>query len=208
MQQRRLIIGSLILFFFMVTGGLTSCALFEDASGTDLTNAVGLSGGNGPGSGSWIPPIPNNRNQCLQLHATGVTLNDNLISNSDQLEIIRKRCVDENGEFLPGVNVDECIVNFEKFYQPAQNLIADLIVGGTRYEESCTSVDGGDTLPLWPQLAEKDGDEEAPKATAVPEATKEPADKDDTWGCCWCLTCTQRLDTGYVLRPLIIKPSG
>ena len=208
MRQRRLIVGVLILFFFMVTGGLTSCALFESASGTDLTNAVGMSGGNGPGSGNWIPPIPKNRNQCLQLHATGVNLNDTLSSNSDQLEIIRKRCVDENGEFLPGVDKNECIVNFDKFYNPAQLLITDLTAGGTRYEESCTSVDGGDTLPTWPQLAEKDGDEEAPKATAVPEATKEPAEKDDRWGCCWCLTCTQRLDTGYVFRPLIIQPSG
>lgn len=208
MQQRRLIIGSLILFFFMVTGGLTSCALFEDASGTDLTNAVGMSGGNGPGSGNWTPPIPKNRTQCLQLHGIGVNLNDNLISNSNQLEIIRKQCVDEKGEFLPGVDINECIVNFDKFYQPAQNLIADLMVGGARYEESCTSADEGDELPPWQQLAEKDGDEEAPKATAVPEATKEPAEKDDTWGCCWCLTCTQHLDTGYMLRPLIITPKG
>ena len=210
MQQRKFIVGSLIVFFFLLTGGLTSCALFESASNSDLTNAVGMAEGNGPGSGQWVPPIPKNRDQCLQLHATGLNLKDNLVTNSDQLEIIRKRCVDEKGEFLPGVDVNECIANFDKFYNPAQLIIADLVVGGVRYEDSCTSTDQDNTLPSWPTLAEKDEDEEeeAPKATAVPEATKEPAEKDDTWGCCWCLTCTQHLDTGYMLRPLIITPKG
>lgn len=209
MQQRRYIVGTLILFFFMVTGGLTSCALFENASNSDLTNAVGMSSENGPGSGQWIPPQPKNRDQCLQLHSTGATLIENLDKNISQMEPIRLRCV-KDGEFLPGVDKAECIENFNKFYEPAHRILTDLTAGSIRYTESCTSANGGENLPTWPQLAEKDGEEEAPKATVEPEATKAPGqtEDDDPWGCCRCLTCTQRLDTGYVLRPLIITPKG
>ncbi len=210
MQQRRYIVGTLILFFFMMTGGLTSCALFENASNSDLTNAVGMSSENGPGSGHWIPPQPQNRDQCLQLHSVGITLQEDLDRLSGELEPIRARCVDASGEFLPGVDKAECIANFSKFYEPSQLIIADLLVGGTRYTENCTSADGGENLPSWPQLAEKDGEEEAPKATVVPEATKEPGqtEDDDSWGCCRCLTCLQRLDAAYMMRPLIITPKG
>lgn len=212
MHQRKFIVGSLILFFFILTGGLTSCALFENASGSDLTNAVGMSEENGPGSGQWIPPQPKNRNQCLQLHSVGVTLKEDLDRLSSEMEPIRARCVDENGEFLPGVEKAECIANFSKFYDPSQLIIADLLVGGARYTESCTSAEGGSTLPEWP-LAEGEKDD-PPKPTVEPDPdpkdppeTEDPEDDDD-WGCCWCLTCTQRLDTGYVFRPLIISPKG
>jgi hypothetical protein len=205
MQQRRFIVGGLILFFFILTGGLTSCALFESAAETDLTNAVGMSSENGPGSGQWVPPKPQNRNQCLQLHSVGVTLRENLDKNSSEMEPIRARCVDENGEFLPGVNKAECTLRFNEYFGPAQRILADLQVGGVRYSESCTSVSGGDTLPAWP-LADGEKDEE-PKATVAPEATKPPADTQGP-SCCWCLTCTQRLDTGYIFRPIIIVPSG
>jgi hypothetical protein len=207
MHQRKFIVGSLILFFFILTGGLTSCALFENSSSSDLTNAVGMSGENGPGSGQWIPPQPKNRDQCLQLHATGVTLKNSLQVNIDGMEPIRKRCVDENGEFLPNVNKAECIQRFNEYHEPAQWILTDLAAGGVRYTQSCTTAEGGSTLPDWSVLAEKD-DEEKPEATVVPEATKEPAEEGSSWPCCQCLTCTQHLDTGYVLRPLIITPKG
>ncbi|WP_420641076.1 hypothetical protein [Candidatus Leptofilum sp.] len=213
MQQRRFIVGSLILFFFILTGGLTSCALFENASGTDLTNAVGMSNenGSGPGSGQWVPPVPQNRNQCLQLHGVGVTLKENLDSNVVEMERIRNQCVDTTGAFLPGVDQEECIKRYDQFFAPAELILADLIVGGTRYEDSCISADEDNTLPPWPELAEKEGEEEAPKATAVPEATKAPETGTGSSGgstCCWCLTCTHRIDTGYIMRPLIISPKG
>lgn len=207
MQQRRFIVISLILFFFILTSGLTSCALFENSSGSDLTNAVGMSSENGPGSGQWIPPQPKNRDQCLQLHAIGVNLKTNLDNNVTEMEKIRTRCVDASGEFLPGVDQAECIGRFDQYFKPAELILADLQVGGLRYTASCTTVEGGSDLPSWPQ-ADEEKDEE-PKATAVPEATKAP--ETGTSGgstCCWCLTCTQRLDTGYILRPLIITPSG
>lgn len=207
MQQRRFIVGTLILFFFMVTGGLTSCALFESASNSDLTNAVGMSSENGPGSGQWIPPQPQNRDQCLQLHGIGVNLKGNLASNVTEMEKIRGRCVDAAGEFLPGVDKEECIDRFDQYFKPAELILADLQVGGVRYTESCTSTEGGSTLPDWP-LADGEKEEE-PKATVEPEATKVP--ETGTSGgstCCWCLTCTQRIDTGYILRPLIITPKG
>lgn len=204
MQQRRFIVGSLILFFFILTGGLTSCGLLESASGTDLTNAVGMSSENGPGSGQWVPPTPNNKNQCLQLHDIGTTLKQNLAANISEMEIVRTRCVDATGEFLPGVDKEECTARFNQFFDPAELILADLQVGGVRYGESCTSVEGGESLPDWPLAA--DEKDEAPKATAVPEATKEPADTQPS--CCWCLTCTHRLDTGYMMRPLVISPSG
>jgi hypothetical protein len=207
MKQRRFIIGSLILFFFVVTGGLTSCALFESAAETDLTNAVGMSSGNGPGSGQWVPPVPQNRNQCLQLRSVGVTLKENLDSNVIEMGKIRNQCVDAKGEFLPGADEEECIKRYEQFFNPAELILSDLIVGGTRYGDNCTSADENNTLPEWP-LADGEKDEEAPKATVVPEATKDTSPKDTEPTCCWCLTCTQRLDTGYMFRPLIITPSG
>lgn len=208
MNERRFVVGLLILFFFVVTSGLTSCALFENASNSDLTNAVGMAGENGPGSGNWVPPRPKNRNQCLQLHAIGVSIKEAVEENSSQMEPIRARCV-ENKEFLPGVNQEACIAEFNKFYEPAQLLLTDLAAGGGRYFESCTSEDEDNTLPPWPLLSGKDDEEkEPPNATAVPEATKEPATSDDTWGCCWCLTCIMRLDTEYMMRPIIIEPSG
>jgi len=208
MQQRRLIVGSLILLFFMVTGGLASCSLFENASGSDLTNAVGMSSENGPGSGNWVPPRPKNRDQFLQLHAIGLNLKEALDKNSNQMEPIRARCV-ENKEFLPGVDQETCIAEFNKFYEPAQLILTDLAAGGGRYFESCTSVDEDNTLPSWPLLSGKDEEKEPPNATVVPEATKAPeTEDDDTWGCCWCLTCIMRLDTEYMMRPLIITPKG
>lgn len=209
MRQRRLIVGSLILFFFILTGGLTSCALFENASGTDLTNAVGMSSENGPGSGQWNPPKPQSRDQCLQLHSVGVTLRENMDSNVVEMEKIRNQCVDATGAFLPGVDEEECTKRYAQFFEPAELLLADLQVGGARYTESCTSTDGGSDLPSWP-LAEGEKDEEKPEPTVVPEATKAPGkpEDDDDWGCCWCLTCTQRLDTGYIFRPLVITPKG
>lgn len=213
MNERRLIVGLLIIFFFMVTSGLTSCALFENASNSDLTNAVGMSGGNGPGSGNWVPPRPKNRDQCLQLHAIGLSLKESVDKNSSQMEPIRARCV-ENKEFLPGVDQAACIAEFNKFYEPTQLILTDFAAGRGRYFEDCTSVDGDNTLPPWPQLSEKDdeGKEEPPPATAEPEpkdpAPKDPED-DDVWGCCWCLTCIMRLDTEFLMRPIIIiEPSG
>lgn len=211
MKQRRYIVGTLILFFFIVTGGLTSCALFENSDGSDLTNAVGMSEGNGPGSGQWIPPQPQNRDQCLQLHSVGVSLREDLKPLISEMEPIRDRCVDENGEFLPGVNKAECIQRFNEYHEPAQRILTDLAAGGVRYAQSCTAAEGGSTLPDWPVLAEKDDDEEKPEATVVPEATKEPGQTEDGgWGsgCCWCLTCTHHLDTGYIMRPLELSPSG
>ncbi len=205
MQKRKFIVGGLILFFFILTGGLTSCALFENASGSDLTNAVGMSEENGPGSGSWVPPIPQNRNQCLQLHSIGVTLKENLDNNAIEMERIRNQCVDAKGAFLPGVDEEECTKRYNQFFDPAELILADLQVGSVRYSESCTSAEGGSNLPDWP-LADGEKDEEEPKATVQPEATKPPADTQPS--CCWCLTCTQRLDTGYVFRPLIITPNG
>ncbi|MCA9919838.1 MAG: hypothetical protein KC445_17900 [Anaerolineales bacterium] len=207
MKNRRFIVGLLILFFFVLTGGLTSCALFENAAESDLTNAVGLNSENGPGSGNWVPPRPKNRDQCLQLRAIGVSLREEVEKNSSQMEPIRARCV-ENKAFLPGVDEEACIAEFNKFYEPAQLLLTDFAAGGGRYFESCTSEDEDNTLPPWPLLSEKDEEKEPPNATAVPEATKEPATDDDTWGCCWCLTCIMRLDTEYMMRPIIIEPSG
>ncbi|GJM41721.1 MAG: hypothetical protein DHS20C20_20030 [Ardenticatenaceae bacterium] len=210
MQQRRFIVGGLILFFFVITGGLTSCALFESASETDLTNAVGMSSENDPGSGQWVPPVPKNRNQCLQLHSIGVTLKENMDSNVVEMEIIRDRCVDANGAFLPGVDQAECIQRYDQFFVPAELQLADLIVGGNRYGENCTTNDEDNTLPAWPHAEGEKDEEEAPKATAVPEATKVPETGGSSGGstCCWCLTCTQRLDTGYIFRPIIIQPKG
>ena len=210
MKQRRFIVGGLILFFFILTSGLTSCALFESAAETDLTNAVGMSGGNGPGSGQWVPPNPQNRNQCLQLRSVGVTLKENLDKNSSEMEPIRDRCVDENGEFLPGADIAECTLRFNEYFEPAQRILADLQVGGVRYSESCTSVSGGDTLPAWP-LAADEKEEDKPAPTALPDPKDDgPKDTEPSGGCPpWCcLTCTHRLNTGYMLRPLIITPSG
>lgn len=209
MQQRRLIVGSLVLFFFIITGGLTSCALFENSSGSDLTNAVGMSSENGPGSGQWIPPQPKNRDQCLQLHSIGVTLKENLDNNVTEMEKIRNQCVDATGAFLPGADEEECSKRYNQFFNPAELILADLIVGGTRYGNNCTSADENNTLPDWP-LADGEKDEEAPKATAVPEATKVPETGGSSGGstCCWCLTCTYRIDAGYMFRPIIIQPSG
>ena len=213
MQQRRLIVGSLILLFFLITVGLTSCALFETAAETDLTNAVGMASENGPGSGQWEPPVPRNRNQCLQLHGIGVTLKENMDKNAAEMEVIRKRCVDEEGNFLPGVDQDECVKRYGEFFAPAELQLADLVTGGKRYDTSCILVeeddDGDNSLPTWP-LADGEKDEEAPQATAVPEATKVPETGGSSGGstCCWCLTCTYRLDAGYMFRPIIIQPSG
>lgn len=204
MQQRRLIVGFLILMFFIFTGGLTSCTLFENASDSNLTNAVGLSQENGPGSGSWIPPVPQNRDQCLQLHVVGVNLKENLDNHVTEMEKIRNQCVDAKGEFLPGVDEEECTKRYVQFFNPAELILADLQAGGARYTESCTSAEGGSTLPAWP--LEEGEKEEEPKATVVPEATKEPADTQPP--CCSCLTCTHRLDMEYIMRPLIISPSG
>ncbi|MCA9920378.1 MAG: hypothetical protein KC445_20620 [Anaerolineales bacterium] len=210
MKQRKLIVGSLILFFFIVTGGLTSCALFDNAANSDLTNAVGMSSENGPGSGNWVPPVPKNRQQCLQLHTIGVNLKENMDSNVVEMDKIRNRCVDENGNFLVGVDEGECVKRYDEYFKPAELILTDLIAGGSRYDASCLLVENDDddsTMPAWP-LA--DGEkEEAPKATAVPEATKQP--ETGTSGgstCCWCLTCTYRIDAGYVFRPLIITPKG
>jgi hypothetical protein len=211
MQQRRFIVGILILFFFTVTGGLTSCALFESASGSDLTNAVGMTEGDGPGSGKWVPPVPQNRNQCLQLHSVGITLKENLDQHISEMEPIRARCVGKNGEFLPGVNKAECTLRFNEHFEPAQRILTDLQAGDVRYTESCTSVEGGSDLPAWPQ-GDGEKEDEEPKPTIVPEDPKDPApaDTEPIFSCppyC-CLTCTQRLNTGYMLRPLEISPSG
>ena len=205
MQQRRLLVGSLVLFFFMITGGLTSCGLLENSSGSNLTNAVGMSAENGPGSGQWIPPQPQNRDQCLQLHGIGVSLKDNLDNNVTEMEKIRNQCVDITGAFLPGADEEECVKRYDQFFNPAELILADLQVGSVRYTNSCTSADGGSNLPDWP-LADGEKDEEDPKATVQPEATKAPADTQPT--CCSCLTCTHRLDAGYMMRPLIINPKG
>lgn len=207
MKQRRLIVGLLILFFFVATGGLTSCALFENANNSDLSNAVGLASENGPGSGNWVPPRPENREQCLQLRAIGVSLVEEVDKNSSLMEPIRARCV-QNKEFLPGVNQEACIAEFNKYYEPAQRMLTDFAAGGGRYFESCTAEDEDNTLPPWPLLSGKDEDdkEDPPPATVEPEATKEPATDDDTWGCCWCLTCIMRLDTEFMMRPILIDP--
>lgn len=214
MQQRRIIVGSLIFLFFILTIGLTSCALFENAAEADLSNAVGLASENGPGSGQWVPPVPKNLEQCLQLHSIGVTLKDNVDSNVAEMETIRNRCVDGDGNFLPGVDQEECIKRYDVFFKPAELQLADLIVGGKRYDTSCLAViedDEGDTnLPSWPLAEGEKDEEEAPKATAVPEATKVPETGGSSGGstCCWCLTCTHQLDTGYIFRPIIIPPKG
>jgi hypothetical protein len=168
-----------------------------------------MSSENGPGSGKWIPPQPKNRDQCLQLHGIGVTLKGNLDNNVTEMAKIRNQCVDATGAFLPGADEEECTKRYNQFFNPAELILTDLQVGSVRYAESCTSVENGNTLPDWPLADGEKDDDEKPEPTVAPSATKTPGEtEDDDWPCCWCLTCTQRLDTGYMLRPLIITPNG
>jgi hypothetical protein len=192
MVKRKLIVISLSLFFFILLGGLTACSLAETASEVDLANAIGTGDENGPGSGNWQPPTPENRNQCRRLHGVGEQLAQNMTPLLSDMTRIQDRCVDGEGAFLPGVNKARCTEEYEALFDQYTPIITDWETGKGVYEQTCYGdVDLGDSIDL---------DDGGSFAEPWPLEGK----------CCRCLTCTQQLNFGYAYyQPVTLgDPSG
>jgi hypothetical protein len=189
--KRWSILISLTAAFFMFVLALTSCGLVETAS-DGLTNSVGSE--NGPGSGKWLPPKPKNIRQARQLHNILQTLANNGNELSTSYDKLYAECFDVVGKLLPGKDDAECTLKAYELTKRLKYHISDFVAGADNYN-------------TWAQESEE---EDPPKAPDPPKEPKNPPKKDpetedpeddDDWGCCWCLTCINRIDLEYMYAP-------
>jgi hypothetical protein len=176
----------------VLTAALTSCGLMDSAS-DGLTNSMG-SQENGPGSGKWIPPKPANIRQARQLHTILETLSKNGTELSHSYDKLYGECFDAVGKLLPEADAEGCPLKAYELTIQLKNYHRDFLAGLNNYN-------------TW---AEGSEEEDPPKAPDPPKEPKNPPKKDpetedpeddDDWGCCWCLTCINKIDLEYMYAP-------
>jgi len=184
-KRLSVLIGLTALFFIFLIG-LTSCGL-ADSAGDGYTNAIG-SDGNGPGSGKWNPPAPKNENQCGIAHPILETLKANTEEAGRNVMQVRRRCVDEEGKFLPEANIGACTTQFDNKATDLNNHLTDFLAGSEIYAGACNNPSNplGSRAPSAPDLS-----------FLVPKigAPLTPL------GWHGCLTCTHSLDLEYMYAP-------
>ena len=204
MIKRWFILAGMMAFFVFVLFAFSACSALTEGADSGLTNAIGSKPEGSPGSGSWQPPNPNNSEQCSTMNKALTTLRDDTVKINNQLNERFNRCYDANFKLRDGQKEENCkpvILQANKFME---NHLIDFHNGKGVYQNTCeTGV-----------FASKDGEEEDPKVTpeGTPNGDKTPSpqdpEDDDTWGCCWCLTCIHAIDIEYVLRPTTVDLPG
>lgn len=197
MIKRWFILSGMMAFFVFIVFAFTACSALTEGASDGLANAIGSKPEGSPGSGSWKVPQPSNQEQCNDLNKVLTTLREETLKINRQVDQRFTRCYDENFKLRDGQEEENCKPVILRQYDFMEKHLLDFYKGKGVYRDTC---EGG--------VFAEDGEED-PKVTPVgtpgdkTPAPEDPED-DDTWGCCWCLTCIHHIDIEYVLRPTTI----
>ena len=204
MIKRWFILSSMMALFVLVVLAFTACSTLTEGASDGLSNAIGRKPEGSPGSGSWKVPQPENAEQCTDLNKVLTVLSEDTIKINSQVDQRFNRCYDENFKLRDGQNEENCKPIILRQYDFMQKHLFDFHNGKGVYVDRCES-------GVYAEEGEEEGED--PKVTPVgtpsdkTPAPQDPED-DDTWGCCWCLTCIHHIDIEYVLRPTTIDLPG
>lgn len=186
MIKRLSIIGFLVSLFLVAVIGLSSCGAAEELASTDLQNAVGS--GNGPGSGNWQPPKPENKNQCTQLYNTVDAFRINIDGEVETYTNGFNRCFDKDGNLREGQDPEDCYKALSNVADGLKADYTDFRAGFVNYG-LCNNEGPALTLPRVPDVD--------------PVTTQGILPGGDWSNWTGCLTCTRSIESReFVFIPL------
>lgn len=192
------VVGSIFSLFLIAVITLAGCNV---ATPDGLQNSIG--GGNGPGSGSWDPPKPQNNRQARQLYTVLETLAKNTNEETAKYDQGYVKCLDEAGKPLSGEEKDPCIQPLVDSWVTLFNHFKDFRSGSAVYTGWAQENVAAEAPPA-PDLPG------LPKHGAPPTLSNDTDPDPDPIKCPpWCcLTCTQRIDVEFVYHPTDMELLG
>ncbi|MCA9927540.1 MAG: hypothetical protein KC419_03645 [Anaerolineales bacterium] len=170
--------------------GLSACGALSGASSTDLSNSVGSE--NGPGSGKWNPPKPENNKQARQLYDVLQILAKNANEDAAAYDARYIDCFDSKGNLLPGKEEEECAKPLMELIASLQKYYTDFGAGWRVYHGYGNEI--GEDLPSVADL--------------LKPPSNDPLQDLSVPGWTGCLTCTYGIAPEYVFHPVEIALSS